>query len=90
MFATLALAGMAAASALAWDDNERIIPSVIVSSTVPANGDGNPYGVAFVPDPNGIWFDPKTYPSVPYLFNLLMDPMEKMDPESHEWGYTGR
>ena len=27
----------------------RFIPSVIVSSTVPANGDGNPYGVAFVP-----------------------------------------
>src|SRR5262245_30722756 len=28
---------------------ERFIPSVIVSSTVPLNGDGNPYGVAFVP-----------------------------------------
>jgi arylsulfatase len=27
---------------------------------------------------------------VPYIFNLLMDPMEKMDPESHEWGYIGR
>jgi hypothetical protein len=27
----------------------RIIPSVIVSSTVPSNGDLNPYGVAFVP-----------------------------------------
>ncbi len=27
---------------------------------------------------------------MPYLFNLLMDPMEKMDPESHEWGYIGR
>lgn len=40
--------------------------------------------------PNGIWFDPKTYPSIPYLFNLLTDPMEKMDPESHEWGYIGR
>ena len=39
--------------------------------------------------PNGIWWDPKTYPSVPYLFNLLMDPMEKMDPQSHEWGYIG-
>jgi len=32
----------------------------------------------------------QTYPSVPYVFNLLMDPMEKMDPESHEWGYIGR
>ena len=40
--------------------------------------------------PNGIWWDPKTYPSVPYIFNLLMDPMEKMDPQSHEWGYIGR
>ncbi len=39
---------------------------------------------------NGLWWDPKTYPSVPYIFNLLMDPMEKMDPESHEWGYIGR
>jgi hypothetical protein len=29
--------------------NVRFIPFVIVSSTVPANGDGNPYGVAFVP-----------------------------------------
>jgi hypothetical protein len=36
------------------------------------------------------WFNAKTYPSVPYLFNLLMDPLEKMDPESHEWGYAGR
>ena len=24
------------------------------------------------------------------VFNLLMDPLEKMDPESHEWGYAGR
>ena len=39
---------------------------------------------------NGLWFDEKIYPSVPYIFNLLMDPMEKMDPESHEWGYIGR
>src|SRR5215469_13356646 len=40
--------------------------------------------------PNGLWWDAKYYPSVPYIFNLLMDPMEKMDPESHEWGYIGR
>ena len=39
---------------------------------------------------NGLWFDEKVYPSVPYIFNLLMDPMEKMDPESLEWGYVGR
>jgi hypothetical protein len=38
----------------------------------------------------GSWWNEKSYPSVPYLFNLRMDPMEKMDPESHEWGYIGR
>ena len=36
------------------------------------------------------WFDPKSYPSVPYLVNLLMDPMEKMTPDSDEFGYAGR
>jgi arylsulfatase len=40
--------------------------------------------------PEGIWWNEKYYPSVPYVFNLLMDPIEKMDPESHEWGYIGR
>jgi arylsulfatase A-like enzyme len=40
--------------------------------------------------PEGSWFDEKYYPSVPYLFNLLMDPLEKMDPQSKEWGYVGR
>ena len=40
--------------------------------------------------PKGSWWNAKTYPSVPYIFNLLMDPMEKMDPESEEWGYIGR
>jgi arylsulfatase len=39
---------------------------------------------------NGLWWDPKSYPSVPYIFNLRMDPMEKMDPHSEEWGYAGR
>jgi arylsulfatase A-like enzyme len=38
----------------------------------------------------GIWWNAKNYPSVPYLFNLLMDPMEKMDQESHEFGSAGR
>jgi len=38
----------------------------------------------------GSWWNEKSYPSVPYVFNLLMDPMEKMDPESEEWGYVGR
>jgi arylsulfatase len=36
------------------------------------------------------WWNEKSYPSVPYIFNLRMDPMEKMDPESEEWGYIGR
>ena len=40
--------------------------------------------------PEGSWWNEKYYPNVPYVFNLLMDPMEKMDPESHEWGYIGR
>jgi arylsulfatase len=39
---------------------------------------------------DGLWWNAKSYPSVPYIFNLRMDPMEKMDPESHEWGYVGR
>jgi arylsulfatase len=39
---------------------------------------------------DGLWWNEKSYPSVPYVFNLLMDPMEKMDPESHEFGYIGR
>ncbi|EAZ81867.1 arylsulfatase [Algoriphagus machipongonensis] len=38
----------------------------------------------------GSWFDEKSYPSVPYIVNLLMDPMEKMTPDSEEWGYAGR
>jgi arylsulfatase A-like enzyme len=39
---------------------------------------------------HGSWFDEKAYPSVPYIVNLLMDPMEKMTPDSEEWGYIGR
>jgi arylsulfatase len=39
---------------------------------------------------HGSWFDEKAYPSVPYVVNLLMDPMEKMTPDSEEWGYIGR
>jgi arylsulfatase A-like enzyme len=38
----------------------------------------------------GSWFNEKSYPSIPYLFNLLMDPMEKMDQESHEWQAAGQ
>lgn len=36
--------------------------------------------------PKGLWFDEKYYPAIPYIMNLLMDPMEKMDPHSEEWG----
>lgn len=39
---------------------------------------------------NGIWFDEKSFPSVPYIVNLLMDPMEKVTPDSEEFGYAGR
>jgi len=38
----------------------------------------------------GSWFDEKSYPSVPYVVNLLMDPLEKMTPDSEEWGYIGK
>ena len=38
----------------------------------------------------GSWWNQKSYTSIPYLFNLLMDPLEKMDQESHEWGTTAR
>ena len=38
----------------------------------------------------GSWWNEKYYPSIPYVFNLQMDPMEKMDAELHEWGYIGR
>jgi len=39
---------------------------------------------------HGSWFDEKSYPSVPYVVNLLMDPMEKVTPDSEEFGYEGR
>lgn len=39
---------------------------------------------------NGSWFDEKSYPSVPYVVNLLMDPMEKMTPDSKEFAYEGQ
>jgi len=38
----------------------------------------------------GSWWNEKYYPSIPYLFNLAMDPLEKMDQESPEWGTAGR
>ena len=44
----IAIALLPMPPALAADDNHgQVVP--IQSSTVPSNGDGNPYGVAFVP-----------------------------------------
>lgn len=51
-FRTLFAAGLSLALALvsAADANAAFIPHLINSSTMPANGDVNPYGVAFVPN----------------------------------------
>jgi len=48
----LLIAGVACVSmvaAHASDDEGAFLPRLIVSSTIPANGDLNPYGVAFAP-----------------------------------------
>ena len=42
--------GLWAALAAASDSDDAFVPRLINSSTIPANGDLNPYGVAFVPD----------------------------------------
>jgi len=39
---------------------------------------------------HGDWFDEKSYPSVPYITNLLMDPMERVTPDSPGFEYEGR
>jgi len=39
---------------------------------------------------NGDWFDEKSYPSVPYITNLLMDPLEKVTPDAPGYEYEGR
>ncbi len=39
---------------------------------------------------HGSWFDEKSYPSVPYVVNLLMDPDERLTPDNEEFGYEGR
>jgi hypothetical protein len=44
LVATVALVSMAASA-----EAQRFIPDIIISSTMPSNGDLNPYGVAFVP-----------------------------------------
>lgn len=50
MLRALALSlGLAAAGAVVADEEGAFIPKLINSSTIPMNGDLNPYGVAFVP-----------------------------------------
>ena len=44
LVATVALVPMGASA-----ESQRFLPDIIISSTVPGNGDLNPYGVAFVP-----------------------------------------
>jgi len=39
---------------------------------------------------HGDWFDEKSYPSVPYVTNLLMDPSEKVTPDAPGFEYEGR
>jgi arylsulfatase len=39
---------------------------------------------------NGDWFDEKAFPSVPYIVNLLMDPLEKVTPDAPGFEYAGR
>jgi len=46
--------------------------------------------MSFAIKEEGLWWDPLVYPRVPYLFNLRMDPMERFDPHSREWGYMAR
>jgi len=49
--ATLLLITAGAAAAQTWSDSEPFLPSAVrTASTVPTNGDVNPYGVAFVPN----------------------------------------
>jgi hypothetical protein len=43
------IAALSMTAALADDDERPFLPRLVVSSTIPANGDLNPYGVAFVP-----------------------------------------
>jgi len=46
--------------------------------------------MSFAIKEDGLWWDQLVYPRVPYLFNLRMDPMERFDPLSPEWGYMAR
>jgi hypothetical protein len=44
------IAALSLAAAYADEETKPFIPRIILSSTIPANGDLNPYGLAFVPD----------------------------------------
>lgn len=43
------IASLPITAACAGDEEEAFLPRILVSSTIPANGDLNPYGVVFVP-----------------------------------------
>ncbi len=49
MLSIAGIASLAMAAAHADNDERAFLPRLVVSSTIPANGDLNPYGVAFVP-----------------------------------------
>jgi hypothetical protein len=46
----LGLTGLFSSASPAGDDDHAFLPRLVNSSTIPENGDTNPYGVAFVPD----------------------------------------
>ena len=50
MVASTSIAMLSLAAAYAADPVPPFIPRIIISSTIPANGDLNPYGLAFVPN----------------------------------------
>jgi hypothetical protein len=50
MICSTGIAMLSLAAAYADDVVPPFIPRIIISSTIPANGDLNPYGLAFVPD----------------------------------------
>ena len=49
MLSIAGIASLSMAAAYADGDEGAFLPRLVVSSTIPANGDLNPYGVAFVP-----------------------------------------
>jgi hypothetical protein len=48
--ALAATVGLLAVFPAAADEDRAFIPRLLISSTIPANGDLNPYGIAFVPN----------------------------------------